>query len=197
MTRRHIAAIGVVGIAIGTAAGGFSQEPHNGVISISLPPLVVASWVFLLLAVAATEVGEMKQGTIKAPWWRESIAFIYDFILLFELLFIPVAFLNLVIELGRLPPPWSVSESVSVNNPIGVVVNLTCVFLFWGGLGLALHPRVRTPGMLLCNIDIRTKNPTSMLKLAFSGVFAYYGVFIPFFNLFSRGIKTNGTMYGA
>jgi hypothetical protein len=116
---------------------------------------------------------------------------------LFGLLFIPVTFLNLVIVLGGLPPPWSISESISTINAIAVAVSLICFFLFWAGLGLALHPRVRTPGMILCNIDIRTENPASMLKMAFFGVFAYYGVFIPFFNLFARSIKANGTMHGA
>lgn len=197
MNRRQVASIGIVGIGILFAAGGFSYEIYNGVTSVSLPPLIVASWVFFGLAVSATEFGEIKQGLTKAPWWRKSTAFIYDVTLLFGLLFIPDTFVCLVSTLGRLPPPWLVRESASANTAIVIIVSLACFALFWVGLGLALHPRVRTPGMILCNIDIRIENRTSMPKMAFFGGFAYYGVFIPFFNIFSRGIKASGTVYGA
>jgi hypothetical protein len=67
MSRRHIASIGVIGMAITFVGGGFSQESHNGITAISLPPLVLASWPLFFLAVAATEVGEIKQGIVKAP----------------------------------------------------------------------------------------------------------------------------------
>lgn len=196
MNRRLVASIGIIGMTITMVEGGFHLGSHNGMTSISLPPLVLSSWVFFLLAAAATEFSEIQQGMTKAPWWRKSLSFIYDFYLFFCLLFIPATFLALVIELGGFPPPWSVIDSVSTNNAFSVMFFLICLFLFWGGMGLALHPRIRTPGMILSNIDLRVEQPVSLPKIAFFGLFGYYGVFIPLFNLFSQGVKASGTMRG-
>ena len=197
MKQRYIASIGLIGILFVAIGGGFSLANKNGVTSVSISPFVLVSWLFFFLAATSTKIGEMQQGSIQASWWRKSVSFIYDFYLIFCLLFIPVTFLTLVIHQGGFPPPWSIQNSASSNSIILSVVFLISFTLLWCSLGYALHHRVRTPGMILCDIDLRTEKTESPLKMAFVGIFAYYGVFIPLFNLFTLGVKVNGTMQNA
>jgi len=197
MKQRYIASIGIIGIIFVAIGGGFNLANKNGVTSASISPFVLVSWVFFFIAITSTKIGEMQQGSIQASWWRKSVSFIYDAYLIFCLLFIPVTFLTLVIHQGGFPPPWSIQNSVSSSNIILSLIFLTSFTMFWCSFGYALHQRVRTPGMVLCNIDLRTEKSETPLKMAFIGVFAYYGVFIPIFNLFALGVKVNGTMQNA
>ena len=156
MKQRLLSSLGLIGIAAVLATGGFSAESRNGMVSISLPPSTLVAWVFFMLAAISLEINDLNQGTKRASWWRKSISFIYDFFLFFGLLFIPLTFLYLVIALGGLPPPWSIDEVVSINKT-SFVIGILLFAVFWGGMGLALHPKVRTPGMILANIDLRIK----------------------------------------
>ena len=195
INRRHISLLGVVGLVILFLTDGFGFESHNGVTSISLSPLVLVTWIFVFIAVFSTKISETNPTSIKAPWWCKTISFFYDFILFFILLFVPVTFLSLVIELGGLPPPWSITDIVSSKNNYLFLTSIISFILFWAVMGLALHPRIRTPGMMLCNIDLRVKDNTPTLLILLFGVFGYYGVFIPLFNVFALGISVNGNMF--
>jgi len=193
---RYLASFGIVGIAINLLGGGYSYQSINGLTSIELSPWALLSWIFFLLTVTATQIGETEQGAVQAPWWRKSISFLYDFYVLFCFLFIPVAVVGLIIETGGFPPPWSVEESMSTNSVFSGILFAIMFILLWGGMGLALHSRIRTPGMILTNIDLRANKSAMLPTIMFLGVFRYYGVFIPIFNVFAPGIKVESTVRG-
>lgn len=133
----------------------------------------------------------------KAPWWRKSVSFIYDFIWLLGLLFIPFTFLSLIVHVGGFPPPWQIESDQAQNGILEVVIFIVIFVAFWVFLGLCLSPNVQTPGMALANIDLYVEGEASKLKLSIVGVFAYYGVFIPIFNMFSMGLNVKGVCRGS
>ncbi len=193
MNQRALSSLGLVGIAVVLAAGGFSVKSHGGLVSISLPPATLVAWVFFVLSLASLKVKVSIRGVKNAPWWKKSLSFIYDFFVFFGSLFIPLTFLYLVAGLGGLPSPWLIEEAVVPKGIIIDVIGVVCFIVFWGGMGLALHPNVRTPGMILLNIDLRLEEPASIVRIALFGVFRYYGVFIPLFNVFAQGLTVSGT----
>ena len=192
MSRYYVYAL-PLGIILSFSAGGFAYQFQNNLVSISLPPLALSAWLLIFLSTFSFEINTSdSSATIKAPWWRQSLCFLFDFLWLFHLLFIPTTLILLVAHVGHFPPPWLVSDATTSNPSLANSVFFLMFFFFWAGIGLALHPNIRTPGMVLTNIDLRITNSTSAPKIAFFGVFSYYGVFIPLFNIFAIGLETAG-----
>ena len=105
--------------------------------------------------------------------------------------------LALYIHLGHFPPPWQIEDSQTQNGIVEGIPFLVMLVTFWVALGLCLSPNFQTPGMALANIDLAVETEASNLKLSIFGVFAYYGVFIPLFNIFSMGLNPKGVCRGS
>ena len=192
MKRRYFSIFGVFGIALVIISGGYHYQSHNGIVNIHLAPLSLVSWLLFLIASLSIESRTVNSDGSVAPWWRKSVSFIYDFIWLFSLLLIPLALVSLYIHLGHFPPPWHIENSPTQSGIVEGIIFVLVFFAFWAGLGLCLSPKIQTPGMSLTNIDLSVGPEVSKLRLSIFGVFAYYGVFIPFFSIFSMGLKPQG-----
>ncbi len=198
MNRRIFAFSLLVGLLISLVSGGFSFNSYNGATNISLPPIDLASWMLMVIATFSIDLNPPAPVPfVKAPWWKQSVAFICDFVWLFYLLFVPVALIELIIHLGHLPPPWNIADSQVKYPFIEAIIFIFPFCIFWSGMGLALHPRIRTPGMVLANIDLRLEGSNTPAKIAFFGIFAYYGVFIPLFKYFAMGLEAIGAKNSA
>lgn len=83
----------------------------------------------------------------------------------------------------------------------GTVLDTFYSFIFvpiflsiWAGFGIALHPKVTTPGALIANISLEVRQDLPFWRLAVFGIFAYYGVFIPLFKIFALGVEVKSRM---
>jgi len=192
MKRRYFSFFGILGFALLLISEGFQYRSYNGVLNIALSPLSLVSWIMFLISSLSIEFRAGRPNGNDAPWWRKSVAFLYDANWLFCILLIPINFLVLISYHGSLPPPWEIVDGLIEYRFIEFLLFIFVFLSLWAAVGLCLSPNIRTPGMMLTNIDLSVDNDVSKSQLCTYGVFAYYGVFIPFFNAFSKGISPKG-----
>jgi hypothetical protein len=179
--RRLTAFLGVVGLAMVFALDGYSfGVSYPGGAHVTMHPLLLAAWPLVFVSVLVSLTADAQTGGHPAHWSRRITACVIDGGTFAHCLFVPYALLVLVCEVGGMPPPWESARSESsLIDSVYILLFLPLFFALWAGLGLALHPRVTTPGALVCNITLGTAKPESVKRLATQGLFAYFR--IPFF----------------
>ncbi|MDH5354650.1 MAG: hypothetical protein OEY09_09435 [Gammaproteobacteria bacterium] len=188
--RRKLSFLAVIGIVVLFSTKGFHFSITNNMLSVFLSPWTLLSWPLLLIPLI-TSLNEKSKGSEElAPWWRGAVAFLIDGPLLMSIFAIPLCLLVLVLENGGIPSSWLIERKAGTSKD--TLYTILFLFMFiatWSGIGLCLHPKITTPGALAANVTLKVKGNLPAWRLAFFGVFAYYGVFIPFFKHFAIGVE--------
>ena len=184
--------LGLTAFVLLLAGGGFHFESSGAHVSVSISPASLVAWpLFLLSAILASRTSSIR-GETKASWWRNGLALVVDFSGLLTILMLPLAAAALYRAIGHLPPPWEYAGELSGGAVSALFIPLFAAI--WSGLGFALHPCVTTPGQLISGVSANTRADVSSWDLAFRGVFAYYGLFIPLFGRFAGGLEAVSTI---
>lgn len=189
---RQLSFLAIVGLMVLFASEGFHFSTEDQVLTVSMSPWAVLSWVLFLVSIVAALAEAPKSSETNAPWWRGALAVLVDVPLVICFLAIPFCLFVLVVENGGIPSDWLVQrKSGTPMDTLYTVVSLPVFAAIWPGIGFCLHAKITTPGASIANVTIKSKNDLPTWRLAFFGPFAYYGVLVPFFKSFAPGIEVD------
>ncbi|MBZ2163346.1 hypothetical protein [Alteromonas stellipolaris] len=167
---------------------------NNGFMTLQMDPLSLLFYPFFVFATWFSLNVTPNFTNQIARWWRGFTAFITDFVIVLNLIGLPLCFAGLVIENGGFPKEWSISRQLDPNeNVLFSVILFPSILVMIGAISLALHPNIVSPGALFAGVDIRTEKEKPAPKLAMWGFLSYFLVALPFMKhfIFSEKEKSN------